>query len=40
MAEFNTTTDPKVLIPGEPAQVQQTIDGFVRYGDDLVMAVE
>lgn len=40
MAELGSTGDPKALIPGEPARVQQTVEGFIRYGDALVMAGE
>jgi hypothetical protein len=27
MAELGSTGDPKALIPGEPARVQQTVEG-------------
>ena len=40
MAELGSTGDPKALIPGGPARVQQTVEGFIRYGDALVMAGE
>lgn len=38
VAELGSTTDPKALIPGKPAQVFETVQSFRRYGDALTMA--
>ncbi len=38
MAELGNTADPKALVPGEPEQVMQTVQGFRRYGHALITA--